>query len=261
MKAIYEVGSKLSLVITLPDEVNINKSGRVFLDDFCLKKKIPLVKNSDINNPNIIRLLKKNKIEWLLIIGWSQIAKKDLLEAPSKGCIGIHPTLLPIGRGRSPIPWAILKGLKKTGVTLFKINTGVDSGPIILQKTIKMKIKENATNLYEKVKHAHVSIIKSFIPKLVSGKFKLKYQKEEDATYWIGRKPKDGEINFHESVFTVEKLIRATTKPYPGAFYIKNNKKIIIWEAHISKKVSKGKNCLKFKDGYLNLDNFEIINL
>ena len=259
--AIYDAGYKLSLVITLPDDVNINKSGRVFLDDFCQKKKIPLFKKPDINHAEIIRLIIKKKIEWLFIIGWSQIAKKDLLEAPLKGCIGIHPTLLPIGRGRSPIPWAILKELKKTGITLFKIDNSVDGGPIIMQKTIKMKINENASNLYEKVRKGHISIIKSFLPRLASGKFKLKTQNEKEATYWTGRKPKDGIINLHDSVFAAEKIIRATTKPYPGAFYIKNNKKIIVWKAHILKKVSKKKNFLKFKDGYLMIDDFEIIDL
>ncbi len=77
MEAIYQVGGSLDLIITLEDTQAVNKSGRVYLDDFCILKNVPLLKSSHINNDNCIKLIKKYKIDWLFIIGWSQIANKN----------------------------------------------------------------------------------------------------------------------------------------------------------------------------------------
>lgn len=259
MKSILKSGIKISLAITLPDNIAIKKSGRVFLDNICKKNRIPLIKVPKINSKNVIKIIKKNKIDWLFIIGWSQIASKNLINAPKLGSIGAHPTLLPKGRGRAPIPWAILKNLKKTGVTLFKLDEGVDSGPIIKQQIIKINKKENATNLYQKIELAHVTLIKKFIPNLIKGGFKLKEQNESLSSYWPKRKPEDSEINLSGSVFKAERLIRAVTKPYPGAFYYKKEKKIIIWKAHISKNKPNNKLFLSFKDGYLVCDTYQMV--
>ena len=128
MEEIYAAGGELDLAITLHDDRAINKSGRVYLDDFCGARGIDLVKVRHINDSEAIEAIRSREIDWLFIIGWSQIAGPQVLAAPTHGVHGIHPTLLPEGRGRAPIPWAILKGLKETGVTLFKLDEGVDTG-------------------------------------------------------------------------------------------------------------------------------------
>lgn len=261
IKAIYEIGYKLSLVVTLSDNIAKKKSGRVFFDDFCKEKNINLIKTSHINDQKVIDEIKKKKIDWLFIIGWSQIASLQVLSSPRFGAIGAHPTLLPIGRGRASIPWAIIKRLDKTGVTLFKINEKVDAGPILAQKIIKIEDFETASTLYRKVELAHVKIIKNFIPTLLNNNFTITSQDEKQATIWPGRKPEDGIIDTSSSVWHAERLVRALTKPYPGAFLIKNNKKIIIWKASVSSKKLLKKKCLKFTDGYLILDEFDIVKI
>ena len=77
------------------------------------------------------------------------------------------------------------------------------------------------------------------------------------SSYWPGRKPIDGEINLNGSVFDADRLVRATTKPYPGAYFFRKNLKIIIWRAHIQNTVSTNDMCLKFKDGFLILEDYE----
>jgi methionyl-tRNA formyltransferase len=258
MKSIYDTGNKLSLVITLPNNIAIKKAGRVFLDDFCEQHQISLIKSSNINNYDVINEIKKKKIDWLFIIGWSQIVNTEILSAPNKGVIGAHPTLLPFGRGRASIPWAILKKLDRTGVTLFKIDNGVDTGPILSQRIINLEINENATDLYSKVETAHALIIQDFLPLLLSDNFALIPQNETLATVWPSRKPEDGEIDLAGSVWSAERLVRAVTKPYPGAFYFKNKKKIIIWKAYVLDKEPQNKKFLKFKDGFLILEVYEI---
>ena len=229
MEEIYRIGGRLDLVISLHNHIAPNKSGRIYVDEFCNFHNIPLFKVKNINEASVIQLIKLKEPDWLFIIGWSQIAKKEVLEAPKKGCLGMHPTLLPEGRGRAAIPWAILKGLKKTGVTLFKLDENVDTGPIIDQEIIDIEEKETATTLYEKVIEAHKSLIRKIWPKLVEDTVQWYPQNEELATYWPERKPEDGKISFSMTTEEVDRLVRAVTRPYPGSFIIYNNKKYIIW--------------------------------
>jgi methionyl-tRNA formyltransferase len=257
MEAIYKAGGKLQVAITLKDEKAKNKSGRVYLDDFCKSNSIDLIKIDHINDDDVIDVIKKYDLDWLFIIGWSQIANKRLLDAPKSGVLGMHPTLLPKGRGRASIPWAIIKGLDETGVTLFKLDEGVDTGCILSQYKIPLTESTNSTELYSSVNNAHVSLMTSIIPKILNGSVTLEEQNNADATEWQGRSPKDGEIDLNHSVITAERLVRATTKPYPGAFIIMNDKKYIIWKAKLTNEETEGL-CLAFEDGFLECLEWEV---
>ncbi|PCI65250.1 MAG: methionyl-tRNA formyltransferase [Gammaproteobacteria bacterium] len=262
MEAIYEVGGHLDLVITLNDSQAVNKSGRVYLDEFCSANNIKLLKSSHINNDECIDAIKNHDLDWLFIIGWSQIANKNLLSTPNKGVLGIHPTLLPKGRGRASIPWAIIKNLDETGVTLFKLDEGVDTGDIVDQLVIPLNNDTTATDLYQLVDDAHITLIKDVFGKLENDSVMLKKQDHSLATEWLGRGPADGEIDLKGSVLDADRLIRAVTKPYPGAFYMENNKKHIVWSATILKSTnsSLGK-IIEFADGKLGLNEYEIIDI
>ena len=262
IKEIYNIGEKIDTIITLKDKKAINKSGRVYLDQYCMKKKIQLFKVENINEILCENILMNGNFDWIFIIGWSQIANEKILKIPKNGIIGAHPTLLPEGRGRASIPWAILKGLKYTGVSFFKMNSGIDTGEIIHQEKILISKDENATTLYEKINSAHITGISKIIPRLKNMNYILLKQDKRKASYWPGRKPEDGEIDLKGSVIKAEKLIRATSRPYPGAFFIKGSKKIIIWKAKIidNSKIFK-KNILVFSDGVLLLEDVSEINL
>lgn len=253
MQAIYQSGGALSLAMTLPDDRALAKSGRVFLDDFCAEYQIPLIKSPHVNNAAVIEAIRAAAIDWLFIIGWSQIAGPELLAAPKQGVLGMHPTLLPQGRGRAAIPWAILKKLDKTGVTLFKLDQGVDTGPIAAQQIIPLAADETATTLYARVDQAHVQIMKDFIPKLLAHQITLLPQDETLATEWPGRRPEDGQIDPTGSVWEAERLVRAVTRPYPGAFYFEDGKKVVVWQATVSETQPLEGKFLKFTDGFLRL--------
>lgn len=261
MEAIYEINGKLDLIISIPDEKAKKKSGRIYVDDFANKHDIQVVKSNHVNDEVVIKAIKKHNIDWLFIIGWSQIASKNVIEAASLGVIGAHPTLLPVGRGRAAIPWAIIKGLDKTGVSFFKMDEGVDTGLILGQEEVLIEETETAQTLYDKVNVAHETLIKKLYIDLLNNNVNEKVQDESKATYWEGRKPKDGEINEKMSIIEVDRLVRATTKPYPGAFFMKENKKIIIWSGFPSKtKIYQNTNFeISLKDGFFYADNVEFV--
>lgn len=251
IEEIYRIGGNLELLITLKDEKARNKSGRIYLDTIATQHNVPLLKIDNINDSEVISSLEKYKIDWLFIIGWSQIAKKEVLETPTYGCIGMHPTLLPKGRGRASIPWAIIKGLEETGVTMFKLDEGVDTGDIIGQGVIPLHKNITATELYEKVNEMHISLISKYWNDIVENKIKLIKQNDAEATEWPGRRPEDGEIFSDMSVEEADRLVRGVTKPYPGAFYVDGDKIIRIWSAEFKKECTNIIKKIKLSDGYL----------
>lgn len=218
LEVIKSRGGHITAMVTLHDHLAQKKSGRVFLDELSRSCGWPLHKIRHINDPETVALLAALDLDWLFIIGWSQIASAESLATVRRGCIGMHPTLLPVGRGRAAVPWAILRGLPETGVTAFQLAPGVDTGPILGQERIPMEPRETATTLYAKVGRAHEALMASLWDALVEDRVVGVPQDESNATYWPGRTPDDGRILPTMSVEEVDRLVRATTRPYPGAF-------------------------------------------
>ena len=229
MEEIYRAGGVLDLAMSLPDDVATAKSGRVYLDAFCRERSIPLLKAPNVNDNAVVEAIRSHEIDWLFIIGWSQIAREEVLAAPRQGVLGMHPTLLPVGRGRAAIPWAILKGLPETGVTLFQLDHGVDTGPILAQQRIPLAADETATTLYTKVNAAHRALIRSVWPDLAAGTLRPQPQDDRQATVWPGRAPEDGAISSSMTVAEVDRLVRAVTRPYPGAYVDDGGRRLRIW--------------------------------
>ena len=253
IEEVLRIGGHFDLFITLKDDQAKNKSGRIYLDDLAEQEHTPLLKVRHINDPEVIAALKEHEIDWLFIIGWSQIAGKEVLAAPRQGIIGMHPTLLPLGRGRAAIPWAILKGLKETGVTMFKMDEGVDTGDIIAQGRIPLHEGITATELYELVDEMHVSLMSSCWRELAEGTVTLRHQDESKATIWPGRKPEDGEITSQMTMEEADRMVRAVTHPYPGAFWRGAEGTLRIWSA----RVSRDSGLIPLKDGFLEPIQFD----
>ena len=229
IREIFAVGGSLDCVLTLPDGIAPNKSGRVYLDDFCREQAVELFKVRNINDGEAVRFIADRRLDWLFIIGWSQIARAPLLATPRRGVLGMHPTLLPEGRGRAAIPWAILKRLTKTGVTLFQLDEGVDTGPILAQQEVPMSARETATELYAKVATAHRDLIRHSWPAIARDEIEPRPQDDRHATLWPGRTPDDGRLTATMRVSDVELLVRATTRPYPGAFMDLPEGRLRVW--------------------------------
>jgi len=256
IEEIYKIGGQLELMITLVDEKEKKKSGRVYLDDIANQYHIPLLKVWNINEQIVVDTLKKRDIDWLFIIGWSQIAHRAVLKAPNYGCIGMHPTLLPVGRGRAPIPWPIIKGLKKTGVTMFKLDEGTDTGEIIGQIEIPLTDKTTATEMYQKVDEVQVNLIEKYWNDIINNHITLSKQDETKAEIWPGRRPEDGEIFNTMTMKEADRMVRGVTHPYPGAFYNDDDQIIRIWSAC----TNKDNGMIQLADGYLVPIDFEYIN-
>lgn len=224
------IGADLAYLGTLHDDQSVKKSGRIYLDGAGARMEVPVTKFRHVNDADAVASIKAADLDWLYIIGWSQIAGPDVLTATRNGVLGMHPTLLPVGRGRASVPWAIIKGLDETGVSMFQLDEGVDTGPLLGQVRIPLTPTETSTTLYDKVAAAHRTLIREVHPPLARGQIVPTPQDDSLATEWPGRTPADGQL--HPAAMTVaeiERMVRALTRPYPGAFVIEGSRTVRIW--------------------------------
>jgi methionyl-tRNA formyltransferase len=234
MEAIYDAGGQLHFAGTLLDSQAVTKSGRVYLDDFCATRGIPLTKFRNVNDPDAVQAIRAAELDWLMIIGWSQIARDQVLATPRLGVLGMHPSLLPIGRGRAAVPWAILLGLESTGVTMFKLDGGVDTGPVVAQVRLPLSPRETATSLYQRVNESHRKLILDHWKDLETGDIRFTPQDPATATVWEGRTPEQGRLSPSMTLVEADRLIRAVTHPYPGAFIDKDGRRLRVWSAEFA---------------------------
>lgn len=194
---------------------------------------IPVERVENINDK--IELIKSYHPDLIIMAGWRQIIKKELLAVPLMGIVGLHPTLLPEGRGSAPIIKTILTGLKISGVTIYYLGEGLDDGDIIGQEVFLIKSDDHAQDVYEKVIVAGRKLIRQYLPMLI----KLTAPRTKQYTI-PDLRPKiilNAELDFeNESIDALYKKIRAFSKPYLGAYVVKDGKKLVIWRAELQER-------------------------
>lgn len=173
------------------------------------------------------------KADIIFVLGLSQIIPAEILRAAAIGCIGSHPALLPQNRGRHPIVWAIVNGLKKSGVTLFWLDAGVDSGDIWAQREFAITEEDTARSIYTKATELTVDILKQKIPELEKGVICRTAQNHAQANYWRRRTGKDAEIDWRMSSERIHNLVRGLSRPYVGAHCVAQGKKCPVWQTRI----------------------------
>jgi methionyl-tRNA formyltransferase len=167
----------------------------------------------------------------ILVLGWYYMISKEIRKIAKLGAWGIHASLLPKYAGGAPLVWAIIEGETHAGVTLFRMESGVDDGDIIEQASFEIQENENISDIYRKATNASKDILnKVFLPDY---KIQFKQQNKCEIRIYPQRSPEDGIINWEWDTKRIKDFIRAQTKPYPGAWFEIKGKKIIIWDADI----------------------------
>ena len=230
--AAAESGAEIAAVVTLPGPIDPNRSGQCSFGETAISLGVPLLEIEDVNAPETVEAVRAAEPDSIFVVGWSQLVHEELIALAPKGVFGMHPTLLPRHRGRAPIPWAILSGLARTGVTLFEIvDATADSGPIVGQIGVEVAADETATTLMDKVTRAHVELIREFLPLLVAGTASRRAQDARRASTWPRRTPSDGIIDWETRAEYLYDWVRAQTRPYPGAFTYVGDEKLVVWRA------------------------------
>jgi len=225
-------GADVVGIVTLPGPIDPNRSGQCSFANEADALGATLVETADVNAEATVAAVRALEPELIFVVGWSQLVRDPFLESASHGVFGMHPTLLPRHRGRAPVPWAILTGLARTGVTLFEIaDATADSGPIVGQAEVEIARNETATTLFDKLSDAHEELVHTYVPQLIAGTAPRIAQDVRRASTWSKRTPADGIIDWETRAPYLDGWVRAQTRPYPGAFTFAGDERMIVWRA------------------------------
>jgi methionyl-tRNA formyltransferase len=180
---------------------------------------IPIFTPATINTPEwIARIRDEIRPDLILSVYYRNMVSGRILEIPRLGAFNMHGSLLPKYRGRAPVNWAVLHGEPRIGMTLHKMVKRADAGDIVDQEGVDIAPRDTAEQAFRKVLPCARAVLARQIDALLSGAAPATPQDESQATYFGGRKPEDGRIDFTQTSAQVFNLIRAVTDPYPGAF-------------------------------------------
>jgi len=229
---LLNAGFEIQAVFTHRDKAGEN----IWFDsvaEFAGSRGIPVYAPENINHPVWINRIRAMAPDLIFSAYYRDIVKQEILDIPRCGAVNLHGSLLPKYRGRVPINWAIINGETETGVTLHYMTSRPDAGDIIDQEKVAISDDDTAKSLFLKAVDAAKVMLKRALPLLAAGKAPRKAQNEAEATTFGGRRPADGEIDWSKSATEVRNLVRAVTRPYPGAFSFLGDRKCFFWSVKV----------------------------
>lgn len=222
-------GAEIALIFThedSPTEEIWFKSVRELAED----RGIPYV-TSDISLPENVERVRSVGPDFLFSFYYRNMIAPAVLEIPRRGAFNLHGSYLPKYRGRVPVNWAVINGETETGATLHHMVEKPDAGAIVDQERVEIAFIDTAFDVFNKVTGAAVAVLARAWPLLKGGTAVSMPMNLAEGTYYGGRKPADGRIDWSWSAVRIYNLIRGVTHPYPGAFSDLDGRKVIIWSA------------------------------
>lgn len=229
IEELLQQGANVAMVFThedSPSEEIWFSSVRELAD----KHDIPW-RTTDINAPENISLLREIAPRFIFSFYYRNMIRQEVLDIPNEGALNLHGSYLPRYRGRVPVNWAIINGESETGATLHYMVEKPDAGDMVDQEKVPILFTDTALDLFNKVTEASVIVIGRSWPLLVTGKAQRIPMDLAAGSYFGGRKPADGLIDWTKGAVRIYNLIRGVTHPYPGAFTYLDGGKVTIWRA------------------------------
>ncbi|MBQ9590637.1 MAG: methionyl-tRNA formyltransferase [Butyrivibrio sp.] len=234
LEKIIEAGHEVVLVVTQPDRPK-GRSGQLQISDVkdcALKHNLPVFQPEKIKQAEHVAYLKSIPADIYVVAAFGQILSQEILDIPKFGCVNIHASLLPKYRGAAPIQQSIIDGEKETGVTIMQMAAGMDTGDILLQRSIPISDEETGGGLFDKLSVLGAELIVEALPKIEAGELVAVPQDEAKATK-CGKLTKDmGRIDFSKDAVSIRNLIRGLN-PWPSAFTHIGDKTLKIWDAKV----------------------------
>lgn len=234
LEELIAAGSPPEMVFSLDEAFSEGVSGYAPIHELAAANGIPYRKFRKISEPEHIAIIQDLRPDYIFVVGLSQIVGRPILDAAKKGVVGLHPTPLPKFRGRAAMVWQMLLDVRESAISLFLIDEGMDSGPILGQEAYTIGENDYAEDMEHRCLDALQRLCRRVIPQMQSDTLQPAAQNEAEATYLLKRTPEDGVIDWNLPIKDIHRLIRAVSHPYPGAFSHYDGKQLItIWRAEI----------------------------
>ncbi len=179
---------------------------------------LPVIQPEKLRVPSVMEQLRAWAPGLIVVAAFGQILRQELLDLPKYGSINIHGSILPRWRGAAPVQAAILTGDDETGVTIMKMDAGVDTGPLLSSRTIAIAPDETAGTLFDKLAVIGANLLLETLPRYLSGELVPQPQPVLGVTYAKMLKKEDGRLDFSQPASSLERRVRAM-HPWPGAFF------------------------------------------
>ena len=270
LESIIEAGHEVTAVVTQPDKPKGRGHEMQFtpVKEVALKYDLPVLQPKKIRDPEVVAQLAEIPADICVVVAFGQIIPKSILEMKKYGCINVHASLLPAYRGAAPIQWAVVDGLKETGVTIMQMDEGLDTGDMLTKVIVPLEEKETGGSLFDKLSVAGAKLCVETMELIEKGEVTPKPQGETTTDYAKMIKKDFGKIDFSKSAVEIERLIRGFN-PWPSAYTKLGNKTLKIWAADVVEeeyegafgeiiKVSKDEIYVKTGKGALSLKEIQL---
>ena len=215
--ALLEGGVEVPLVVTHEDDPG-ERVWFASVAELAARKGIETITPEDPNRPEIVERVRAAAPDFLFSFYYRRMLSPALLALAKRGAFNMHGSLLPRYRGRAPVNWAVLKGETETGATLHEMTVKPDAGRIVDQEPVPIGPDDLAVDVFRKVTDAAERVLRRSLPRLLDGSAVLRAQDLGQGSYFGGRRPEDGSIDWSAAAREVHNLVRAVAPPYPGAY-------------------------------------------
>ena len=234
LEEIIKAGHEVVLVVTQPDKPKGRGKAMQYtpVKECALAHGIEVFQPVKVKEPENIEVLRKHQPDIIIVAAFGQIVPKSILDMPKYGCINIHASLLPKYRGAAPIQWAVINGEDVTGVTIMRMNEGIDTGDMIAKKTVRLAEDETGGSLFDKLAQVGAQLCVETMDIIEAGKAEYIPQNNEEATHTSMIRKELGLIDWNKSAVEIERLIRGLN-PWPSAYTNLSGKTFKIWKATV----------------------------
>ncbi len=195
-----------------------------------LSNNVKIIEPQQVKAPDVIDQIKAWDPDAIIVAAYGQILSKPLLDLPPHGCLNIHASLLPRWRGAAPVHAAILHGDRVTGVTIMRMDEGMDTGPILSHRELEILPDETCGDLSTRLSLVGAELLIETLPDYFLGDLLPTSQDDTQATYAPMLKKSDGALDFNLSAERLARQVRAY-EPWPGAFFYWNDRRIVVRKA------------------------------
>lgn len=240
LKALIDSGHEVTCVITQPDKPKGRGKTMQFtpVKEVAVEAGIPVYQPKRIKSPEAVEEVQKMECDAMVVVAFGQIIPDSILSMAKYGCINVHGSLLPKYRGAAPIQWAVIDGEKTSGVTTMQMDTGLDTGDMLLTKEVELDEKETGGSLFDKLSEAGAQLLIKTLDELEAGTIVPKKQPEVSPTPYAAMLTKEmGKIDWSKDAVSIERLIRGLN-PWPSAYTKLGGKTLKIWEADVCEEES-----------------------
>ena len=254
LEALLELGIDLRLVVTHRD----NESEDIWfgsVEEVATRNGITVITPDNVNADAVIAQVSQCEPDFIFSFYYRQMLCKALLDIPARGAFNVHGSLLPKYRGRVPVNWAIIHGEKECGVSLHRMEIKPDAGNLLAQAAVSILRNDTAYDVFQKLKCAAETLLMEVVPEMLAGSVIEMPLDLEKGSYYPGRKPEDGRIDWRLPAKDIHNLVRAVAPPYPGAFFAIGPRHIEVLGSYMKgEKARFNKPCIYFEDGSFHAD-------